>query len=104
MEVPLWAEQFSQAFLFVNRKNLLGYYFSIAEPGSTIMARRIDHILLGFLIPALFLLGANFTNDVQTYYGLKIIPYENFSRVKKKINLIDRNETNLKKTAKKGVS
>jgi membrane protein len=72
---------------------LLGYYFSIAEPGSTYgAAGSIILFLLWISYSCLiFFFGVNFTKVYSTHYGEGIIPYDNFSRVRKKEVLLDEN-------------
>jgi membrane protein len=79
------------AFLFVIAKYLLGYYFSIAEPGSTYgAAGSVILVLLWVYYSCLiFFFGANFTRVFSIQYGEGIIPNENYSRVRKKDVFID---------------
>jgi membrane protein len=90
----VWSGAVLTAFLFVIAKFLLGYYFSIAEPGSTYgAAGSIILFLLWISYSCLiFFFGANFTKVYSTYYGDGIIPYENFSRVRKREILVGINE------------
>lgn len=89
----VWSGAILTSFLFVIAKYLLGYYFSIAEPGSTYgAAGSIILFLLWISYSCLiFFFGANFTKVYATYYGDGIIPYENYSRVRKREILIDSN-------------
>ncbi len=89
----VWSGAVLTAFLFVISKFLLGYYFSIAEPGSTYgAAGSIILFLLWISYSCLiFFFGANFTKVYSTHYAEGIIPYDNFSRVRKKEVILDEN-------------
>lgn len=89
----VWSGAVLTAFLFVIAKYLLGYYFSVAEPGSTYGAAGSLILFLLWISYSclIFFFGANFTKVYATYYGDGIVPYDNYSRVRKKEIIIDQN-------------
>ena len=89
----VWIGAFLTALLFVFGKFLLGLYFGATNPGSTYgAAGSIILILLWVSYSCLiFFFGAEFTKVFSIKYGYGIIPYESFSRVKKKEVIIDKN-------------
>ncbi|MBN7816612.1 YihY/virulence factor BrkB family protein [Algoriphagus pacificus] len=88
----VWIGAFLTALLFVFGKFLLGLYFGATNPGSTYgAAGSIILILLWVSYSCLiFFFGAEFTKVFSIKYGYGIIPYESFSRVKKKEVIIDK--------------
>jgi membrane protein len=89
----VWIGAFLTALLFVLGKFLLGLYFGATNPGSTYgAAGSLVLILLWVSYSCLiFFFGAEFTKVFSINYGYGIIPYEHFSRVKKKEVIIDTN-------------
>ncbi|MBN3582180.1 YihY/virulence factor BrkB family protein [Algoriphagus aestuarii] len=92
----VWIGAFLTAVLFVLGKFLLGLYFGATNPGSTYgAAGSLVLILLWVSYSCLiFFFGAEFTKVFSINYGYGIIPYEHFSRVKKKEVIIDKHAEN----------
>jgi membrane protein len=89
----VWVGAFLTASLFVLGKFLIGLYFGATNPGSTYgAAGSLILILLWVSYSCLiFFFGAEFTKVFSIKYGYGIIPYDHFSRVKKKEVIIDKN-------------
>ncbi len=82
----VWMGAVITAFLFVIAKFLLGYYFSIAEPGSTYGAAGSIIVVLIWIYYSclIFFFGANFTRVFSIRYGNGIIPNDKYIRVRNK--------------------
>ncbi|WP_296704142.1 YihY/virulence factor BrkB family protein [Algoriphagus sp.] len=89
----VWVGAFLTALLFVLGEFLLGLYFGATNPGSTYgAAGSLILILLWVSYSCLiFFYGAEFTKVFSIKYGYGIVPYNHFSRVKKKEVVIDKN-------------
>ncbi|MBN3519069.1 YihY/virulence factor BrkB family protein [Algoriphagus lutimaris] len=94
----VWVGAFLTAILFVAGKFLLALYFGATNPGSTYgAAGSLILILLWVSYSCLiFFFGAEFTKVFSIKYGYGIIPYEHFSRVKKKEVIIDKKSQSAK--------
>lgn len=87
----VWVGAFLTSFLFSISKFLLGVYFGAAEPGSTFgAAGSIILVLLWVSYSCLiFFYGAEFTKVFSIRYGYGIIPRNHYSRVKKKVVVLE---------------